>query len=99
MDLQERDWVNIVDILQNYGYTYSVKVIRWIRPESGWVKGNIDGTSKGNPSLSFTAFYIKNNIGDLIVAKGCRIKDTYSFMAEALAIQDFLQNCRGHNIR
>lgn len=40
-------------------------------PEIGWLKGNIDGASKGNPRPSSIIFCIRNHGGDLVVAKGC----------------------------
>lgn len=59
MDISEREWANIVDVLQSYRSSYSFKEVKWMPPETGWVKGNTDGASKGNPRLSSTSFVLQ----------------------------------------
>lgn len=65
-----------------------MKILRvmWKLPENGWVKYNTDGASSGIPGVNSYAFCLRNEEGDLIYAKGTKIKDTSNVEAEAYAI-------------
>lgn len=47
---------NIVDELHRYSNSYTFMLVKWIPLESGWLKGNTDGASEGNPGPSSIAF-------------------------------------------
>lgn len=93
-----RDWTKIVDELQEIRSHTSFKLIRWNPPKDGWFKGNSDGASKENPGPSSIAFCIRNNKGELMVAKGQRIHNTTSLEAKALAIRECMQYCSDNSI-
>lgn len=75
MEVAGRNQVKIEDELQSVRFSSSFKLIRWIAPETGWLKWNTDDASKGNPDPSSTAFFIRVEHGDLVVAQGSRIKE------------------------
>lgn len=93
-----REWSKIVDDLQYIKIHNSFKLIKWKPPELGWLKGNIDGPSKGNPSPTSIAFCIRDHYGDLVVAQGNRIKDITSLEVEAMAILECLKYCTMNSI-
>lgn len=99
MQIEGYNWINIVDALQDYMPYYQIKIFRWRPLPHDWMKGNTDGASRGNLGLSSCAFYIRNSKGNLIVAKGSRIHDTTSIVAEAMAIRECLRFCRDNNIQ
>lgn len=47
-------------------------MVKWIPPETDWLKGDTDGAFKGNLGLSSIAFYIRDQNSDLVV-QGSRI--------------------------
>lgn len=98
MQIEENNLINIVDALQEYKPSYQIKVVRWRPSLHEWMKGNTDGASRGNPGPSLCAFCIRNSEGNLIIAKGSRIHDTISIVAEAIAIKECLRFCRDNSI-
>lgn len=62
-------------------------------PSIGWLKCNTDGVLRGNPGLSTAAFCLRNQEGDLMGAKGFKIKDATNLVDEARAISEGLQYC------
>lgn len=82
-----------MDDIHEYRFSFTRKLVRWIQRESGWLKGNIDSASKGNPRPTSIVFCIRYWFGDLVIAKGSRIKYTTSLVAEAKTIRECLQLC------
>lgn len=70
-----------------------LSVIR-IPPNKEWLPENIDGASRGNPSLSSIAFCIRNWKSESLVAKGSIIHDTTSLETEAIDIMECLIHYR-----
>lgn len=91
VDVVGRKWVGVIDELQAVMTLSSFHLISWIPPESGWLKGNTDETSKENPSPNFISYCIRDEHGNLVVAQGIEIKSTINLEAEALAIKECLQ--------
>nr|XP_009777125.1 PREDICTED: uncharacterized protein LOC104226764 [Nicotiana sylvestris] len=56
--------------------------------EQGWIKVNTDGACRGNPRRSSIGFYIRDEVGDLIYAKGREISEGTNNVSEAVAIAE-----------
>lgn len=67
MEIAKRKWVTVVE-LQSCRVSSSYKIVRWIPLETGWLKVNTNGASKGNPCPSSIAFCIRDQNGYLVVA-------------------------------
>ncbi|KAK4364313.1 hypothetical protein RND71_015671 [Anisodus tanguticus] len=65
--------------------------MQWNCPPTWWYKCNTDGASRGNPGLSATAYYIRDDRGDLFYESARRLSDTTNIHVEALAIVDGLE--------
>lgn len=50
-----------------------VTKVEWKISYEGWVKYNTDGASRGNPRVSSYAFYLRDDKGDLMYARGLRL--------------------------
>lgn len=88
-DIGRNSWPDIITDLQGHRNNCSINIVRWIPPPTNWVKCNTNGTSRGNPGPSSTAFCIRDYSGSLMVAKGFKIQDT-SNLAEARPIREGL---------
>ncbi|GKV51783.1 hypothetical protein SLEP1_g58408 [Rubroshorea leprosula] len=60
--------------------------VRWHPPPVGWVKVNVDGSSKGNPGESAASAICRSSEGKWIFGCTTRIGFTNSFMAEVWGI-------------
>lgn len=98
MQLAGRSWPNIMDALQAYKDTFQTIIVRWFPPQNPWLKGNTDGSSRGNSGPSSIAFGIRDVDENLVVAKGSTIPDTTSLVAEVIAIRECLLYCRENSI-
>ncbi|KAH0672744.1 hypothetical protein KY290_024970 [Solanum tuberosum] len=56
-----------------------------------------DRASRGNPGSSAAAFYVRNYEGDLVGAKGVKLAESTSLVAEAMSIKEGLQYCWENN--
>ncbi|XP_060182430.1 uncharacterized protein LOC132612110 [Lycium barbarum] len=63
------------------------RIIKWMRPASGFYKCNTDGAAKGNPRPSSAAFCIRNEEGDLVYVAAKILTDGTNIMVEAEAIR------------
>ncbi|KAH0756408.1 hypothetical protein KY290_026678 [Solanum tuberosum] len=68
-------WPLIVAVLDGFRPCFETKCVRWYPPDEGWWKVNIDGASKANLRPSAATFCIRDNNGDLVCAKGMKIRD------------------------
>ncbi|WMV29180.1 hypothetical protein MTR67_022565 [Solanum verrucosum] len=84
-------WPQMVALLEVYRPVFQTQVVRWLMPPVGWWKCNTDGASRGNPGPSAAAFCIRNSTGDLVGAKGVKIQDSTSIVAEAIVVREGLQ--------
>ncbi|XP_059310943.1 uncharacterized protein LOC132062380 [Lycium ferocissimum] len=75
-----------------------VTQVLWKMPENGWIKINIDRTSRGNPTRSSWEICIRNEYGDVIQAQAKEMEDPQSTTteAEALAILQALRFVRAN---
>ncbi|KAG5571555.1 hypothetical protein H5410_061321 [Solanum commersonii] len=80
--------------LEGYKVVYNFKMVKWVPPPINWLKGNTDAASKRNPGPSSATFCIRDHEGNLIVAKGIRIRETTNLIAEAIDIRECLVFCR-----
>ncbi|KAH0661632.1 hypothetical protein KY284_026563 [Solanum tuberosum] len=77
----------MVDNLQNYEATLHYQVVRWMKPQEGWVTCNTDGASKGNPGKSAYGYCIRDKDGDLIYAEAHNIGVATNMEAEVTAVE------------
>lgn len=83
----------MIIMMENYTPMYQCKIVRWIPSPSGWLKCNIDRDSRGNPSFSVVAFYLRDHECSLVGAKGFKKIYSTDLVAEARAIREGLQYC------
>ncbi|KAH0669287.1 hypothetical protein KY285_023446 [Solanum tuberosum] len=88
----------MVALLEVYKLAFQTQVVRWLMPHVGWWKCNTDGASRGNPGPSAAAFCISNSAGDLVGAKGVKIQDSTSIVAEAIVVREGLQYYWEHGL-
>jgi len=81
----------MVDNLQNYKATLHYQVVRWMKPQEGWVTCNTDGASKGNPGKSAYVYCIRDKDGDLIYAEARNIGEATNVEAEVIVVWKALQ--------
>ncbi|WMV24324.1 hypothetical protein MTR67_017709 [Solanum verrucosum] len=62
-------WPLIVQFLEAYTPLIHNIIVRWICPVVGSYKCNTDRSSKGNLNISTTAFCVRDDRGDLVVAQ------------------------------
>lgn len=58
---------------------------RWLLPPEGWLKSNLDGSSKGNPSPSGCRGIIRNSFGEGIAYFASSLGTQTNHLAEARA--------------
>ncbi|KAL0349464.1 UNVERIFIED_CONTAM: putative ribonuclease H protein [Sesamum radiatum] len=49
-------------------YKPKLKIVKWTKPEAGWIKINTDGASKGNPGVAGAGGIARNEEGAVIFA-------------------------------
>lgn len=59
--------------------------IMWNSPSNGWIKGNFDGATKGNPRRAGCGGVLRDHMGNVIDAIAIPIGRTNSHIAEATA--------------
>lgn len=81
-------WESIVGAIYNYSHPVRITKVSWIPPDTGWIKINTDGASRGNPGRSSWGFCARDLNGDIIQAQAKDIEDpmTTNIQAEAMAI-------------
>ncbi|KAH0745918.1 hypothetical protein KY285_007575 [Solanum tuberosum] len=62
------------------------------------IRNMMDGSSKGNPGPSSSAFCIRDDQGNLMYAEGNMIGISNNLIAEVVAIRLGLEYCRIHNL-
>ncbi|KAH0670569.1 hypothetical protein KY289_025062 [Solanum tuberosum] len=89
-DTRSTNWHDIISDLQGHISSYSINIVKWIRPPTNWLKCNTDGAARGNPGPSSAAFCIRDYSGNMVVAKGFKLQDTSNLVVEAKAIREGL---------
>uniref|UniRef100_M1D7E5 Reverse transcriptase n=1 Tax=Solanum tuberosum TaxID=4113 RepID=M1D7E5_SOLTU len=92
------NWPQVVALIDGFRPKFKAKWVRWYPPPCGWWKCNTNGASRGNPGPSSAAFCVRNHEGYLLCAKGITIPDSYSLVAEVIAIRIGLQFCLENQI-
>lgn len=69
-------WPEMIKELERYCSKLKVKKFLWEFPPEGLYKYNIDGASRGNPSVSSYAFCLRDDEGDIIYAEGATMENT-----------------------
>ncbi|XP_049381353.1 uncharacterized protein LOC125845907 [Solanum stenotomum] len=83
-------WAEILKAMEDY----RPRVKKWEYPQTGWIKYNTDGASKGNPGVSSYAFCLRNERGDIMYAEGACMENTTNTVAEAKAILEESKHCK-----
>ena len=60
-------------------------IVKWCVPPNGWIKGNFDGATKGNPGRAGCGGVLRNHVGNVIDAIAVPIGHSNSHIAEATA--------------
>jgi len=80
----------MVALLDGYRPSFQFKLVKWFPPPCGCWKCNTDGASRGNPGPSAAVLCVRNYEGDLVCAKGVKLAEFTSLVAEAMAIKEGL---------
>ncbi|KAK4707129.1 hypothetical protein R3W88_033268 [Solanum pinnatisectum] len=70
---------------------------KWTRPGMGVYKCNTDGSSKDNLNISTTAFCVRNDRGELVVAQARKLDICTALEAEVQAFKEGLTYCLNHH--
>lgn len=49
MDCDNKNWPEIIVMLDRFRPSYNFRIVKWIPPYIQWFKCNTDGVDKGNP--------------------------------------------------
>ncbi|KAL2228320.1 UNVERIFIED_CONTAM: putative ribonuclease H protein [Sesamum indicum] len=79
-------------------YKPKTKIIKWTKPEPGWVKINTDGASKGNPGRAGAGGIARDEEGATTFAFYEILGETNNTFTEVFALFKALQLCRADNI-
>lgn len=86
-------WPEIVKELDQWKAKLKITKVWWKFPKESWVRYSIYDASRGNPGISFYAFCLRNDQGDLLYAQGSRIADTANVEAETIAMLQAATHC------
>ncbi|XP_060182106.1 uncharacterized protein LOC132611743 [Lycium barbarum] len=94
-------WQELLKSLQSYSPKVKIYQVCWRPPDSGWIKCNTDGASRGNPGRSSWGFCLRNTSGDLVFAQSheMRYGNYTNTQAEAEAIMQALKYTKRMNIQ
>ncbi|XP_035549769.1 uncharacterized protein LOC118349441 [Juglans regia] len=87
------DILNRLEILVLSPKSQRVRMIRWTRPQQGWVKLNIDGSSLGNPSFSGVGGVIRDANGNLLLAYSISLGQSTNNFAELSSLLEGIRRC------
>lgn len=73
--------------------------VKWSHPQQGFIKLNLDGSSKGNPSNYGIGYVLHDHYGDVLCFEACPIAPTTNNFAEALALLQGLSTAKKFQIR
>ncbi|KAL2227910.1 UNVERIFIED_CONTAM: putative ribonuclease H protein [Sesamum indicum] len=79
-------------------YKPKIKIVKWTKPELGWIKINTDGASKGNPGRAGAGGIARDEEGAVILAFYEVLGETNNTFAEVFALFKALQLCQTENI-
>ena len=79
-------------------YQHVIRRVRWEKPDTGWVKLNSDGLSRGNPSVAGSGGLIRNEKREWICGFARKIGITTSFVAKMWGFRDGLLQCPNLNL-
>ena len=68
-------------------------LVKWVRPECGWMKLNTDGSALGNPGIAGGGGVIRDWAGNWVAGFSRKIGVATSLVAELWAIRDGLMLC------
>ncbi|XP_049391451.1 uncharacterized protein LOC125855799 [Solanum stenotomum] len=91
---KERNWEDVLEVLQQYKPKLHYRAVSWTKPQKGWMKCNTNGASRGNPGECTYSFCIRDDFGDLVYAEAQRMGNGNSMEAETRAILRALQHCK-----
>ena len=78
--------------------TQVLELVKWDRPEIGWMKLNIDGLALGNPGSAGGGGVIRDWAGRWVAGFSRKIGIATSLLAELWAIRDSLMLCVDRNL-
>ncbi|WMV49196.1 hypothetical protein MTR67_042581, partial [Solanum verrucosum] len=87
-------WAEILKAMEDYRPRVKVIQVKWEYPQTGWIKYNTNGASKGNPGVSSYAFCLRNERGDIMYVEGACMEHTTNTVAEAKAIVEASKHCK-----
>ncbi|KAL2237447.1 UNVERIFIED_CONTAM: putative ribonuclease H protein [Sesamum indicum] len=76
-----------------------ISIVKWIKPDRGWFKLNMDGASKGNPSIPGAGGIIRNHLGQTVFTFQEHLGLMSNTAAELNAIYRGVKLCIDNNIR
>lgn len=85
------EWNEAVNVVNQNSMTRDVSVERWVKPQFGWLKMNIDAAVDANGNMTGFGWVIRDNVCSFVTAK-CLSKLGVHLPkeAEALAIREAL---------
>ncbi|KAL0356483.1 UNVERIFIED_CONTAM: putative ribonuclease H protein [Sesamum radiatum] len=75
-------------------YKPKLKIVKWTKPEAGWIKINTDGASKGNPGVAGAGGIARNEEGAVIFAFYETLGEANNSFAEVFGLFKALQICQ-----
>ncbi|XP_075092253.1 uncharacterized protein LOC142172518 [Nicotiana tabacum] len=94
MDMVPHKWKDLLAMMENFTPKLKVTKVMWELANTGWLKVNTDGASRGNPGRSSIGFCIRNENGDIVKSVGREIEETTNTVAEPKAMVEALRFCR-----
>lgn len=82
-------WPASIQKLERCKPKVKVTEVLWKLPPTGWIIGNTNGASRGNPRSNAFGFYVKNSEGNFVYAQAKEIGHTTN--TEVMAIVEVIK--------
>ncbi|XP_070055486.1 uncharacterized protein [Nicotiana tomentosiformis] len=89
----DKSWIEMCYHVERAKQLVSSHIVRWNKPQEGWLKLNVDGCSKGNPGSSSRDGIIRDNVRFFVLAYAGYYGESSNNLAEAKAILHGLNLC------
>ncbi|KAG2666238.1 hypothetical protein I3760_15G047900 [Carya illinoinensis] len=90
---QDGDILRRLDIPVPHSPPEKVTMVKWIKPQQGWVKLNTDGSSLGNPGQSGAGGVIRDTSGHLCIAYSMDLGQGSNNYAELKGLLEGVRRC------